>query len=67
MMTTFQTNAVGPLLLYQLCRTLLQKASSPKWISVSTGSSSISMIGVIRSYIGRAYGVSKAALNWITS
>ncbi|KAK8104930.1 Short-chain dehydrogenase/reductase SDR [Apiospora kogelbergensis] len=62
----FPTNAVGPLLLYQLCRTLLQKASSPKWISVPTGSGSISMIGAIRSYVGPAYGASKAALNWIT-
>ncbi|KAK8047899.1 hypothetical protein PG996_015963 [Apiospora saccharicola] len=67
MMTTFQTNAVSPLLLYQVCKPLLEKASSPKWISVSTGGGSISMIGTIRSYIGPAYGASKAALNWITS
>ncbi|KAK7955153.1 hypothetical protein PG988_015847 [Apiospora saccharicola] len=49
------------------CKPLLEKASSPKWISVSTGGGSISMIGAIRSYIGPAYGASKAALNWITS
>ncbi|KAK8119695.1 uncharacterized protein PG998_004321 [Apiospora kogelbergensis] len=29
-MTTFQTNAFGLLLLYQVCKLLLQKASSPK-------------------------------------
>ncbi|KAK8041517.1 hypothetical protein PG994_014524 [Apiospora phragmitis] len=67
MMTTFRINAVGSLLLYQVCKPLLQKAVSPKWISVTSGGGSISMIGAIRSYIGPAYGASKAALNWITS
>ncbi|KAI6082016.1 NAD(P)-binding protein [Hypoxylon rubiginosum] len=66
MTTTYQVNAVGPLMLFQACRPLLQKASSPKWVSISTGGGSISLMGKIRSWDGTSYAAAKAALNWLT-
>ncbi|KAI1415348.1 NAD(P)-binding protein [Hypoxylon sp. FL1857] len=66
MTATYQVNAVGPLMLFQACRPLLQKASAPKWVSISTGGSSITLTGKIRSWDGPAYAAAKAALNWIT-
>ncbi|KAK6199093.1 hypothetical protein LQW54_010153 [Pestalotiopsis sp. IQ-011] len=68
MVTAFDTNAVGPLLLFQACKSLLKASKKrPRWASISTGGGSISLIGEIRSYIGPAYGASKAALNWLTT
>ncbi|KAF7514891.1 hypothetical protein G7054_g14911 [Neopestalotiopsis clavispora] len=66
MIREYQVNAVGPLMLFQACRPLLQKAASPKWISISTGGGSITLMGKIRSWDGAAYAAAKAALNWIT-
>ncbi|KAI0106223.1 NAD(P)-binding protein [Nemania sp. FL0031] len=66
MTTVYQVNAVGPLMLFQACRPLLQKAQSPKWISISTGGASITLMGTIRSWDGSSYAAAKAALNWIT-
>jgi norsolorinic acid ketoreductase len=66
MTTVYQVNAVGPLMLFQACRPLLQKAQSPKWISISTGGGSITLMGTIRSWDGSSYAAAKAALNWIT-
>jgi NAD(P)-dependent dehydrogenase (short-subunit alcohol dehydrogenase family) len=67
MVSNFQVNAAAPLVLYQTLRPLLQKSKrSPKWISVSTAGGSISMMESIKSWVGPAYGASKAALNWIT-
>jgi hypothetical protein len=61
-----QVNAVGPLMLFQACRPLLQKAQSPKWVSISTRGGSITLMGTIRSWDSSAYGAAKASLNWIT-
>ncbi|KAI0150150.1 NAD(P)-binding protein [Xylariaceae sp. FL1272] len=66
MITTYQVNAVGPLMLFQACRPLLQKAESPKWASISTGGGSITLMGQIRSWDGTSYAAAKASLNWIT-
>ncbi|KAM0818262.1 putative NAD(P)-binding protein [Seiridium cardinale] len=66
MIREYQVNAVGPLMLFQACRPLLQKAVEPKWISISTGGGSITLMGKIRSWDGAAYAAAKAALNWIT-
>ncbi|KAI1307125.1 NAD(P)-binding protein [Xylaria venustula] len=66
MTTTYQVNAVGPLMLFQACHPLLQKAQSPKWASISTGGGSITLMGTIRSWDGSSYAAAKAALNWIT-
>ncbi|RWA09889.1 hypothetical protein EKO27_g5204 [Xylaria grammica] len=66
MTTTYQVNAVGPLMLFQACRPLLRKSQAPKWASISTGGSSIALMGTIRSWDGSSYAAAKAALNWIT-
>ncbi|KAI2463061.1 NAD(P)-binding protein [Annulohypoxylon bovei var. microspora] len=66
MTTMYQVNAVGPLMLFQACRPLLQKASTPKWVSISTGGGSITLMGKIRSWDGASYAAAKAALNWLT-
>lgn len=66
MTTTYQVNAIGPLMLFQACRPLLQKASAPKWVSISTGGGSITLMGKIRSWDGTSYAAAKAALNWLT-
>ncbi|KAI0391969.1 hypothetical protein F5Y17DRAFT_460287 [Xylariaceae sp. FL0594] len=66
MIATYQYNTIGPLMLFQACRPLLQEATSPKWISISTGGASITRIGSIRSWDGPAYAAAKAALNWMT-
>ncbi|KAI1385987.1 aflatoxin biosynthesis ketoreductase nor-1 [Hypoxylon trugodes] len=67
MTTRFQSNALGPLLLYQTFRPLLQKSRrTPKWISMSTAGGSIELIGATRATMLPAYSASKAALNWLT-
>lgn len=66
LMVCFETNAAAPMLLFQTLKPLLQKASSPKWIVISTSAGSIGYVGVIGSHILTAYGASKAALNWLT-
>lgn len=66
LMSCFEVNAAAPLLLFQTFKPLLQKASSPKWIVISTSAGSINYIGVIGAHILPAYGASKAALNWLT-
>jgi norsolorinic acid ketoreductase len=64
---TFQVNAPGPLLLFQAVRPLLQKSTAtPKWISVSSALGSIGFMPNYHSHYAPAYGISKAALNWIT-
>jgi NAD(P)-dependent dehydrogenase (short-subunit alcohol dehydrogenase family) len=62
----FETNAAAPMLLFQTFKPLLQKASTPKWIVISTSTGSIGYVGVIWLHILTAYGASKAALNWLT-
>ncbi|OTA95888.1 hypothetical protein M434DRAFT_168630 [Hypoxylon sp. CO27-5] len=66
MTTVYQVNAVGPLMLFQACRPLLQKAPTPKWVSISTGGSSITLTGQIKSWDGSSYAAAKVALNWLT-
>lgn len=62
----FQTNAAGPLGLFQSFRHLLQKSTSPKWASISNSGGSISLVGSMKFYIVTAYGMSKAAQNYMT-
>ncbi|KAF7863843.1 hypothetical protein EAF04_006808 [Stromatinia cepivora] len=66
MISSFQTNAIGHLVLFQTLRPLLQKSKSPKWASISSIGGSIGTIGTLNTYITPAYGASKAALNWLT-
>ncbi|KAI1077973.1 hypothetical protein F5B20DRAFT_582790 [Whalleya microplaca] len=64
---TFQINALGPLMLFQAVRPLLQKSqATPKWISVSSALGSVGFMPSYHSHLAPAYGISKAGLNWIT-
>ncbi|KAI1192361.1 hypothetical protein F5X97DRAFT_317589 [Nemania serpens] len=64
---TFQTNALGPLMLFQAVHPLLRQShASPKWVSVSSSIGSIGYMQSYHSHLAPAYGISKAALNWIT-
>ncbi|OTB03637.1 hypothetical protein M426DRAFT_73869 [Hypoxylon sp. CI-4A] len=65
---TFQTNALGPLMLFQAVRPLLQKSqASPKWLSISSSLGSVGFMPTYHSHLAPAYGISKASLNWITT
>jgi len=64
--STFQINALGPLVLFQAFRPLLEKSQNPKWVSISSAAGSIGSMGAFGSHIAPAYCISKAALNWIT-
>ncbi|QSZ36216.1 hypothetical protein DSL72_007342 [Monilinia vaccinii-corymbosi] len=65
MVTSFQTNALSTLLLFQALRPLLQKSKNPKWASISSIGGSIGTMGTLDTWITPAYGASKAALNWL--
>ncbi|TVY25519.1 Short chain dehydrogenase [Lachnellula hyalina] len=65
-LSSFQTNALAPLVLFQTLRPLLQKSKAPKWASISSISGSIGMMGTLGTHITVAYGASKATLNWLT-
>ena len=62
----FNVNTVSPILLFQAVKPLLQKSTSPKWLSVSSGAGSIKLLEVHKTSFVGAYGVSKAALDWFT-
>lgn len=67
MVSAFQVNVLGPLSLYQTFKPLLKKSPNPKWVSVSTVASSITLMESMGTYITPAYGASKASLNWVTA
>lgn len=62
------TNTIGPILLFQATLPLLLKSPTgqPKWISMSTISSSIERLDQTAAYPTVSYGLSKAALNFVT-
>lgn len=63
---SFDINAVGPLILYQAVKPLLEKSKSPKWVSVSTAAATISALEPFQAWVCAAYGLTKAAQNWFT-
>ncbi|KAL3437845.1 NAD(P)-binding protein [Aspergillus tetrazonus] len=62
----FAVNVLGPLALYQAVKPLLDKSSSPRWVSVSSAAGSIGRLELHKAHIAPPYGISKAALNWMT-
>ncbi|MCJ1239155.1 hypothetical protein MMC14_007148 [Varicellaria rhodocarpa] len=62
----FNINAVGPIRLFQAVKPLLEKSSSPKWLSISSAAASIANLEVHNASFVGAYGVSKAAQDWFT-
>ncbi|KAL4963350.1 NAD(P)-binding protein [Aspergillus stella-maris] len=59
-------NALGPLALYQTIKPLLEKAAAPVWVSISSAAGSIGRLELHKAHIAPAYGIAKAALNWVT-
>lgn len=68
---TFKVNVVGPALVIEAFRPLLQKAKNPRSIYVSSGLGSISFANdpkhLIYSADWKSYRISKAALNMLVS
>ena len=62
----FNVNTVSPFLLYQALKPLLDKSSKPVWITVSTIAASIGGLEANGAAIVSAYGISKAAVNFLT-
>lgn len=62
----FDINTVGPILLFQAVKPLLEKAAAPKWVSMSTAAASITNLEVHQAAFVAAYGISKAAQDWFT-
>ncbi|KAK1462389.1 aflatoxin biosynthesis ketoreductase nor-1 [Colletotrichum cuscutae] len=63
---TLQVNTLGPIRLFQAFKPLLDKSTSPKWVSVSSGAGSITNCEKYMAFYAGAYGVSKAAQDWFT-
>ncbi|KAF9479341.1 NAD(P)-binding protein [Pholiota conissans] len=60
----FAVNVLGPIVLFQAFRAILKASPHPRFIAISSGAGSVSLIGNIP--IDNApYGMSKSALNWI--
>ena len=62
MRDSFEINAIAPLLLFQAAWPLLQKSLRPKFVVMS---SSMGSIGQMLETPGLAYGMSKAALDYL--
>ena len=65
MLLHFKINTVAPLLLFQATLPLLNNASTPKFITITSGAGSISNMGNLP-VENTAYGASKAAANFVT-
>ena len=59
-------NVVGPAILFLALKPLLDKAETPKWLSISTGLASLQDIEKYPMFPGFPYNGSKAALNHFT-
>jgi NAD(P)-dependent dehydrogenase (short-subunit alcohol dehydrogenase family) len=62
----FNTNTLGPLLLFQAVLPLLQKSKEPKFVAITSGVGSIGKLEAFGAHVAPAYGISKAGLNWLT-
>lgn len=66
--TAFNVNAAGPLILFQAVRHLLENSKkSPKWVSMSSAAGSIGLLEAQGALGVAAYGMSKAGMNWLTT
>lgn len=62
----FKVNTLGPLLLFQAVKPLLEKSKSPKFVTVSSVVGSISHMEMFQAHVAPAYGIAKTGLNWMT-
>ncbi|KAF8970822.1 hypothetical protein BDZ97DRAFT_1788873 [Flammula alnicola] len=60
----FEVNVTGVLVLFQAVYDVLKASASPKFIPISSGAASTAYMGASPAFT--AYGVSKAALNWLS-
>lgn len=65
MLDHFTINTVAPLLLFQATAALLKSASTPKFVVLSSGAGSLSLVDKLP-VENTAYGASKAAVNFVT-
>ncbi|GKT52549.1 norsolorinic acid ketoreductase [Colletotrichum spaethianum] len=63
---SLQVNTVAPVRLFQAVKPLLEKSSSPKWVSVSSAAASITNLEVHKAAFVSAYGIAKAGQDWFT-
>ncbi|KAF8172899.1 NAD(P)-binding protein [Pholiota molesta] len=61
----FSVNVLGPIVLFQSIRGLLQASAAPRFVPISSGAGSLASIGTAGMDMA-TYGTSKAALNWVT-
>ena len=61
----FEINTIAPLLLFQATAPLLNAASTPKFVVLSSGAGSLSQVESLP-VENTAYGASKAAVNFVT-
>jgi norsolorinic acid ketoreductase len=59
-------NSVGPAILFIALKPLLDEATNPKWMSISTGLASIQNMEEYPNFKGFPYNASKTALNYFT-
>lgn len=62
----FNVNTLGPLVLFQALKPLLQKSTNPRFVAVTSAVGSIGRVEVYGAHVAPAYGISKAGLNWVT-
>ncbi|KAF9473667.1 NAD(P)-binding protein [Pholiota conissans] len=62
----FSVNVLGPIVLFQSVRGLLSASTEPRFICISSGRGSLELISRKSGIDMSAYGMSKAALNWVT-
>lgn len=67
MIAAFRVNVLGPLALWQALRPLLKKSANPKWTSISTVASSMTLMPQMGTHITPAYGTAKVGLNFVTT
>lgn len=61
----FEVNTIGPLILFQETWPLLQTASNPIFVAIAAGVGSIGESMVSIPIPATAYGISKAAVNYL--
>jgi NAD(P)-dependent dehydrogenase (short-subunit alcohol dehydrogenase family) len=62
----YMVNAVGPAILFLALKPLLDNATAPKWMSMSTGLATLQELEKYAMFAGFPYGASKVALNYFT-
>ncbi|KAF9474779.1 NAD(P)-binding protein [Pholiota conissans] len=61
----FEVNTLGPIILFQAFRSLLQASKSPRFIAISSSAGSLELLQHMTHFYAAGYSLSKAALNWV--